>query len=254
MWTPALPLEEWQKAHATFDDSDRERGQWKYAAAIPNQWNMTYGQIHFWAKLTAFRHLGVFPEQAPLWEWMLKRMPRGHPPLRVLNLFGYTGIASLLMAKAGAMVTHVDASKQVVAWAADNQRLSGLEQSPIRWIVDDAFKFVQRELRRGVRYDGILLDPPKFGRGPKGEVWKLEESLPLLLRSCRDILSANPRFIVTTVYAIRASSLSLTQLLTDIMQTHHGAITGGELVTAEKRAGRYLSHALFTRWEGRLHG
>src|SRR5581483_6608231 len=157
---------------------------------------------------------------------------------KVLNLFGYTGLASLAAAAAGAQVTHVDASKKSVNWARENQELSGLSDKPIRWIVDDALKFVQREARRGAKYDGIILDPPKFGRGPKGEVWEVYKSLPDLLESCRAVLSDKPLFMIVTVYAVKASAIHVGQTLQEIMKKYKGKVESGELVTREKSAGR----------------
>jgi len=167
----------------------------------------------------------------------------------VLNLFGYTGLASLAAASAGAKVTHVDASKKSVGWARENQALSKLTDAPIRWIVDDALKFVQREARRGTKYDGIILDPPKFGRGPKGEVWEVYKSLPTLLEACRECLSDKPLFIVNTVYAVRASAIHIAQAMEDMMSGFEGKISMGELVTREQSAGRLLSQAVYARWE-----
>jgi 23S rRNA (cytosine1962-C5)-methyltransferase len=169
----------------------------------------------------------------------------------VLNLFGYTGLASLMAAQAGAAVTHVDASKKSVTWARDNQILSGLEGKPIRWIVDDALKYVEREGRRGVKYDGIILDPPKFGRGPKGEIWEVYESLPELLAACRGVLSENPLFVAATIYAVRASAVHLYQTLDEILGPFNGKLDAGELVTRESSLGqgRLLSQAVYARWE-----
>jgi len=167
----------------------------------------------------------------------------------VLNLFGYTGLASLAAASAGAKVTHIDASKKSVSWARENQALSKLDDKPIRWIVDDALKFVQREARRGAKYDGIILDPPKFGRGPKGEVWEVYKSLPDLLSVCRECLSDKPLFVATTVYAVRASAIHVAQAMEDMMHGFGGKIDMGELVTREQSAGRLLSQAVYARWE-----
>jgi 23S rRNA (cytosine1962-C5)-methyltransferase len=169
--------------------------------------------------------------------------------VNVLNLFGYTGLASLAAAAAGAKVTHVDASKKSVSWARENQALSNLTDRSIRWIVDDALKFVQREARRGAKYDGIILDPPKFGRGPKGEVWEVYKSLPPLLEACRECLSKDPVFVVTTLYAVRASAIHVAQALEEMLNGFGGKIEMGELVTREQSAGRLLSQAVYARWE-----
>jgi 23S rRNA (cytosine1962-C5)-methyltransferase len=197
---------------------------------------------------TPGRHLGVFPEVAAHWDWFSELIARSKREINVLNLFGYTGLASLAAATAGAKVTHVDASKKSVNWARENQALSKLEDKPIRWIVDDAVKFVQREARRGVKYDGIILDPPKFGRGPKGEVWEIYKSLPDLLDTCRQCLSTDPLFVVTTVYAVRASAIHVAQAMDEMMKGLGGTIASGELVTREQSAGRLLSQAVYARW------
>jgi 23S rRNA (cytosine1962-C5)-methyltransferase len=202
---------------------------------------------------TPGRHLGVFPEVAAHWDWLSElvhhRVHGEHGEINVLNLFGYTGLATLAAAAAGAKVTHVDASKKSVGWARDNQALSNLTEKPIRWIVDDALKFVQREARRGVKYDGLILDPPKFGRGPKGEVWEVYKSLPDLLSACRECLSKDPLFVVTTLYAVRASAIHVAQAMKDMMAGFAGKIEMGELVTREQSAGRLLSQAVYARWE-----
>jgi 23S rRNA (cytosine1962-C5)-methyltransferase len=169
----------------------------------------------------------------------------------VLNLFGYTGLASLAAAAAGAHVTHVDASKKSVAWARENQALSKLEERPIRWIVEDAVKYVEREARRGTKYDGILLDPPKFGRGPKGEIWEVYKSLPDLLAACRAILSDQPLFLVATLYAVRASAIHVAQAVEEMMSGFRGSVDAGELVTREQSANRLLSQAVYARWSAK---
>ena len=197
------------------------------------RWTMRYGDLRFWAQPTPFRHLGVFPEQASQWDWLDGLIRTAGRPVKVLNLFGYTGLATLAAAAAGASVTHVDASQKAMAWARENQMLSGLADRPIRWLIDDALKFVRREVRREAHYDGLIIDPPKFGRGPKGELWKLEESLPELLDACRSLLSAQPRFVVLTVYAIRASAVGLQYLLEPVVAGHGGMIEVGEMGVAE---------------------
>jgi 23S rRNA (cytosine1962-C5)-methyltransferase len=199
---------------------------------------------------TPGRHLGVFPECAANWDWtgdVLKQKAKDQK-VNVLNLFGYTGLATLAAAAFGAKVTHVDASKKSVTWARDNQLLSGLEDKPIRWIVDDALKFIQREGRRGVKYDGIILDPPKFGRGPKGEVWEIYKSLPVLLEACRAVLSSQPLFVVLTLYAVKVSALHVGQALGEMLRGFGGKLEAGELVTQEESAGRLLSQAVYARW------
>ncbi len=206
-------------------------------------------KLKFWTMTTPGRHLGVFPEVAVHWDWFSGLIADAKREINVLNLFGYTGLASLAAAAAGAKVTHVDASKKSVNWARENQSLSKLDDKPIRWIVDDAVKFVQREARRGVKYDGIVLDPPKFGRGPKGEVWEVYKSLPDLLETCRQCLSKDPLFAVTTVYAVRASAIHVAQAMEEMMYGLGGKIDSGELVTREQSKGRLLSQAVYARWQ-----
>lgn len=266
MWKRALKESEWRNADAVFVPTGEESGgHWDFKKKVDERWEMRYpltpipspvgrgGFLRFRVMTTPGRHLGVFPEVAAHWDWFSELIYHGvhggHRDLNVLNLFGYTGLASLAAAAAGAKVTHVDASKKSVGWARENQALSGLSEAPIRWIVDDALKFIQREARRGVRYDGIILDPPKFGRGPKGEVWEVYKSLPDLLRVCRECLSANPLFVVTTIYAVRASAIHVAQAMDEMMKGFGGTITSGELVSREQSAGRLLSQAVYAKWE-----
>ncbi len=255
MWKRTLNSE-WQNAHAVFQPTGEESGgHWDFKKKVDEQWEMHYPLPHskngltFKVMTTPGRHLGVFPEVASHWDFMADLVKKADSQLKVLNLFGYTGLASLAAAAAGAQVTHVDASKKSVNWARENQELSGLGDKPIRWIVDDASKFMQREARRGVKYDGIILDPPKFGRGPKGEVWEVYKSLPDLLASCRECLSNKPLFVITTVYAVRASAIHVAQAMDDMMSGFGGRIDMGELVTREQSAGRLLSQAVYARWK-----
>ncbi len=263
MWKRALPESEWRNAHALFQPTAEESGgHWIIKKKIPEKWEMTYpltltsspfpswrGELRFNVMTTPGRHLGVFPEVASHWDFMAGLVQKANRPVNVLNLFGYTGLATLAAAAAGAKVTHVDASKKSVNWARENQELSGLSDRPIRWIVEDALKYVQRESRRGVKYDGIILDPPKFGRGPKGEVWEVYKSLPNLLEMCRECLSDNPLFVAVTVYAVRASAIHVAQAMDEMMKGFRGTIDSGELVTREQSAGRLLSQAVYARWE-----
>jgi 23S rRNA (cytosine1962-C5)-methyltransferase len=261
LWKPSLGHSVWQEVHGIFQPTSEESGgHWKFIKKVEEKWVMQYPldkvdqSLRFTVMTTPGRHLGVFPETAAHWDWMSGLVKSSGRPVKVLNLFGYTGLATLAVAAAGASVTHVDASKKSVGWARENQSLSGLDQRPIRWIVDDAVKFVQREGRRGVKYDGIILDPPKFGRGPKGEVWEVYKSLPELLDSCRSVLSDAPLFVVLTVYAVRASAIHLYFALQDSLKGWHGKLDAGELVMREKSAGRLLSHAVYARWESSPSG
>ena len=250
VWSPKLQPKKWEQADAVFQPAGEESGgHWKYRKPIDATWKMRYKSLTFWARTAASRHVGFFPEQAIHWDWIGERVASAGRPVNVLNLFGYTGLASLSAAQAGAKVTHVDASKKTVSQARENQVLAGLEDKPIRWIVDDALKFVKREIRREVFYDGLILDPPKFGRGPKGEVWEFFPALPTLLEECRPLFGKQPLFLVITAYAIRASALSLYYATQEIMQEHRGTLDAGELVLQEKSGGRLLSMAIYTRWQ-----
>ena len=253
---------EWKNADAVFQPTGEESGgHWDFKKKVDEKWEMSYTltpgpslngrreSLKFWAMTTPGRHLGVFPEVAAHWDWCSDLISRSKEQPNILNLFGYTGLATLAAAAAGAKVTHVDASKKSVSWARDNQALSNLTDKPIRWIVDDALKFVQREARRGAKYNGIILDPPKFGRGPKGEVWEIYKSMPTLLEACRACLSKDPLFVVTTIYAVRASAIHVAQAMEDMMSGFEGKIEMGELVTREQSAGRLLSQAVYARWE-----
>jgi len=249
VWRPALPESNWKDVHAVFRPSPEENGgHWETLKPVDERWTMRYKDLRFWAQLSASRHLGGFPEQASQWDWIGEQIRASKHPVQVLNLFGYTGLATLAAAAAGAQVTHIDASKKVITWARENQTLSGLNERPIRWIVDDALKFVQREARRGTRYSGLILDPPKFGRGPKGEVWEFYRLLPNLLEACRQVLAPKPNFVLLTAYAVKASALTLHNAIAEMMQSWDGQVEAGEVVLQEKSAGRALSMAIFGRW------
>ena len=251
LWTPRKSAAEWERADATFVGigEDEDGGRWRYRKPIGETWPMAYDSFRFLGRFTSFRHVGVFPEQATHWEWMKGLIAGAKRPAKVLNLFGYTGVASLVAAAAGAKVTHIDASKRAIGWARENQAMSGLDKLPIRWICEDAVKFVEREGRRGNRYDGIILDPPKFGRGPKGEVWELFPALPGMLRACVGLLTPSPLFLILTAYSIRASFLSIHELAAECLAARGGLLESGELVLRESgKDGRALSTSLFSRW------
>jgi len=250
LWTPRLGAADWDAADATFVGIGEEEtdGRWRTRRPLGETWPMRYDGIGFLGRFTSFRHVGVFPEQATHWQWIAERLARTRRPIRVLNLFAYTGLASLVAAKAGAEVVHIDASKKAIGWARENQTVAGLTDLPIRWICEDAGKFVAREARRGNRYDGVILDPPKFGRGPKGEVWDIFTSLPDLLRACAGLLSETPVFLILTAYSIRASFLSMHELTAECLAEAGGVLESGELVIREEGGGRALSTSLFSRW------
>ena len=248
MWAPAL--DEWSPDATFVPGSDEEGGgRWVRHRDVPPSWPLGRGKVRFNANLTPFRHLGFFPDMAPQWDWMRARITK-EPAVEaeVLNLFGYTGVGTLLLSDAGAKLVHVDASKKSVEGGRANASLSGMGDRPIRWIVDDAAKFTAREVRRGRRYDGILLDPPKFGRGPEGEVWRLEEHLSPLLADCRKLLDADSRFLVLTVYAVRMSALAIGELLKQITADLGGSVQCGEMAVREEARGLLLPTAIFARW------
>lgn len=249
LWKPAWGAQRWEAAHARFIPSPEENGgHWQRLHPGADHWMMHYRELKFSIQLGASRHTGLFPEQAVQWDWMQEQIRLAGQPLNVLNLFGYTGLATLSCAAAGAKVTHVDASRKSVAWARENQALSGLAEKPIRWIVDDALKFVLREQRRGAKYDGIILDPPKFGRGPKGEVWEFYRFLPELLTACVSLLSDSARFMMLTAYAVKASALTLAGALAELTSPRGGTIEGGEIVLRDESRSRLLSTAVFASW------
>jgi len=232
-----------------FDPTDEEdAGRWKFRGQPVDAWPLAWGDVKFHGRFTAFRHLAFFPEQAANWTWLdaAVRSAEGQP--RVLNLFGYTGVASLVMAAAGAAVTHVDASKKAVGWARENAALSGLADRPIRWITEDARKYVQREVRRGSKYEGIILDPPKYGRGPDGEVWRLFENLPELAGLCADLLSENAVFLVLNAYAERISGAALSGLLAEKLKGRGGHIEWGELALVQEGGARQVGMSFYARW------
>jgi 23S rRNA (cytosine1962-C5)-methyltransferase len=249
IWKPALSEKQWQDFHARFQPSAEEMGgHWQIHKAIPSPWILSYNKIKFLCQLSGSKQIGVFPEQSIQWEWISNQLTKTNRPLHILNLFGYTGIASLCAIAPNSKVTHVDASKKVVSWAKENQALSGLQSMPIRWIVDDVIKFVQREVRRGVKYDGIILDPPKFGRGPKGEVWEFYKLIPNLLSTIQQVLSSNPEFMVLTAYAVKASALTLHMALDEMMTSFAGQTECGEVVLKDNSVGHLLSTSIFGRW------
>lgn len=258
LWTPRRGAAEWESADARFiginggangnEASGEDGGRWRYRRPLGETWAISWGGIPFLGRFTSFRHVGVFPEQATHWEWMRGLIAGAGRPVKVLNLFAYTGVASLVAAAAGAEVTHIDASKKAIGWARENQRLGHLEALKIRWICEDAVKFVEREGRRGHHYDGIILDPPKFGHGPNGEVWDIFEHLRPLLAACVGLLSPDPLFLILTAYSIRASFYSIDELAAEALAGRDGLLESGELVLREEGGGRRLSTSLFSRW------
>jgi len=248
MWEAAL--DDWQADAEFVTASDEDGGgRWYYESdAVKDGWPLNWnGDVRFTARCTPFRHLGFFPDMDPVWRWMRGKLDGLEQP-QAMNLFGYTGVGTLALSAAGASMVHVDASKKSVAQARGNAALSDMQDRPIRWIVDDAAKFTAREVRRERRYDGILLDPPKYGRGPDGERWQLEEDLPQLIENCRKLLDTNSHFLFLTVYAVRLSALSLRGLLQEHFSDLPGRIEFGELAVREQARGRLLPTAIFARW------
>ncbi len=250
MWSPRDDQEgaDWQADGEFIPGADEDGGgRWHLTPEIPDSWPMAWREARFQSQCTPFRHLGFFPDMAPVWDWMRGEL-EGKPDAATLNLFGYTGVGSQALSECGP-VTHVDASKKSVAQARENAALAGMEDRPIRWLVDDAAKFAAREVRRGNRYDGIILDPPKFGRGPKHEIWRIEEGLAPLMRDCRALLDKDSRFLFLTVYAVRMSSLALAGLVGEIFADLPGKVEHGDLAVRETgEGGRLLPTAIFARW------
>jgi 23S rRNA (cytosine1962-C5)-methyltransferase len=240
IWQKTLSESEWKKADAFFGNRWETRN-------VPENWQMEHNGIKFWAGLAPFKHTGVFPEQSIQWEQISNSIIQSdNNSVNFLNLFGYTGIASLFASKAGAKVTHLDASKPSITWANENAKLNNIEN--IRWIIDDALKFTEREIKRGVKYDAIMMDPPVYGHGPKGEVWDFNKHFPELLNNCKQILSDNPIFVLVNAYAISSSSITLANTLNDYFGKLGGQIENGELVLKEESAGRMLSTGIWARW------
>ena len=247
MWAPASA--DWTAQGEFVPGSDEDGGgRWEFAEPVPREgWTLKWNEVSYTAQTTPFRHLGFFPDMAPVWSWMRERVAGLDSP-ECMNLFGYTGVGTLAMATKGVRMVHVDASKKSVEAAKANAKLSGMADAPIRWMTDDAAKFVAREVRRGRRYDGILLDPPKYGRGPEGEVWRLEEDLPKLIADCRKLLDENSRFLFLTVYAVRMSALAIGELLNQVFADLPGKVEVGELGVREEARGLTLPTAIWARW------
>ena len=253
-WKPALPAHQWEAAHGEFVKTSRgQQGEWKFRKPAPKRWTMQRKNLKFWVQPAPSGHVGVFPDQACHWDWIEEATRRAADSVKLLCLFGHTGLAALAAAAAGAQVTHVDASRKAVAWARENQSLSGLGTRPIRWIVEDALTFVRREARRGNQYNAMVLDPPRFGRGPDGEIWRFEDSLPELLGACARILSTRPVFALLNVYATvltegrtERDAEGLHARLKTMLGESRIAVNAGALAIQDAE-GRRISASVFAR-------
>lgn len=238
---------EWQKAQGRFERSGKD-GKWS-GKTLPKSWDIDFGGLKFLIKPTSFKHTGLFPEQLSNWQWGSELIKNAGREVKVLNIFGYTGGATLAAAAAGASVTHLDASKTAVAWARENAKLSGLEDKPIRWITEDALTFLKREVSRGNTYDAVVMDPPAFGHGPAGEVWKFEEHFLELLGLVQKLLSPQPLFVLVNGYAAGYSPLAFAYNLEPFVDAHGGSIEYGDIVIAESAGERVLPAGIFARWK-----
>lgn len=253
LWIKNLSEAEWQKASGRYLRDSGEGGmpavrQGKWTGKIPPEWNVEFGGLIFIIKPGSFKHTGLFPEQLSNWNWS-REVLAGKPGASVLNLFGYTGGATLAAAQAGAEVTHVDSSKTAVAWARENTSASGLTDKPIRWMVEDVMVFVKREIKRGAKYDAIIMDPPAFGHGPKNELWKIEENFIELVELCTQLLSDKPLFFLINGYAEGYSPLTFAYNLEPLVKKYGGKIEHGDLTIEEKGSGRLLPAGIFARWK-----
>ncbi len=250
LWGKRLPVLEWQNADAVFVHSGA-KGGWKKKPTVPEKWKIEFGGLSFFIKPTAFKHTGLFPEQEPNWKWIIDNIKSANRPVSILNLFGYTGGATLAALSAGAEVAHIDGSKSAIVWAKENATLSGLDKKPVRWILDDAREFVKRELRRGKRYDGIIMDPPAFGHGPKKELWKIEDDFLIFMKLCEEVLSDKPSFFLINGYSAGYSAIAYENNLSSLVDKFGGEIEKGELAIEESGNGRMLPAGIFARWKNK---
>lgn len=249
IWKPSLIKRVWDSADAVFTLSKGERtGSWTFQTNKHHSWTICIDGLHVILNISKSRHIGIFPEQIENWRWIEKKINASHKNPNILNLFGYTGIASLFAARAGAIVTHIDASRKAIEIGKNSLSLSNLADKPVRWIVDDVLKFIKREVRRGRKYDGIIMDPPNFGRGPKGEVWKFSKSVTNLLNLCIELLNNDPILFIITAYNIDHSPDELSFWLQNLMNDFSGKIEYGDLVQEEKSSGRKIHQAMYARW------
>ena len=249
IWNTPHKVREWKQKNGHYHRSNKGGGQWEFFD-LPEQWSIHYGNLTFHLKPFSFKHTGLFPEQAVNWDWFSDKIKKAGRPVKVLNLFAYTGGATLAAAAAGASVTHVDASKGMVTWAKENAVASGLGDAPIRWLVDDCVKFVEREIRRGNHYDGIIMDPPSYGRGPKGEIWKIEEKIYSLVCLCEKLLSKDPLFFLINSYTTGLQPAVLSYMLgTAVAKKHGGKVSADEVGLPVSANGLVLPCGASGRWE-----
>jgi len=256
VWNKTLDKKEWEKADGVFISGKAgAKPVWQMKntekTKLPKSWVMSHGDVKFYATPTSFRHLSFFPEQASHWDFINTEIKNAGRRIKFLNLFGYTGVASLSALSADADVTHIDASKESLTKLKENQELSGLSDKPLRILLDDCLKFIEKEAKRGNKYDAVIMDPPKFGRGPKGETWKIEESLPKLLQGVKNILSDKPLFVIVTSYSTDSSSLNLGHALREVMSDCAGIVEQGEMCVIEKSQGRAISMAHTAVWKAK---
>ncbi len=250
IWSTPKTDRHWKKLNAHYHRSTKGGGEWEFFD-LPQQWDIHYGTLTFHLKPFSFKHTGLFPEQAVNWDWITAKIRNAGRPVKVLNLFAYTGGATLAAASAGAEVTHVDASKGMVAWAKENAAASDLSNAPIRWLVDDCMKFVEREIRRGKTYDAVIMDPPSYGRGPKGEIWKIEDAIYPLLQACTQILSKNPLFFLVNSYTTGLQPAVLAYMIQTVMKPYGGITDAQEIGIPVSTNGLILPCGASGRWETR---
>lgn len=253
IWNTPRQHSGWKKPNGHYHRSKKGGGEWEFFS-LPQQWSIAYKPdtpeaLTFQLKPFSFKHTGLFPEQAANWDWFSEKIRSSKRPVKILNLFAYTGGATLAAAKAGAAVTHVDASKGMVGWAKENARASGLENAPIRWIVDDCVKFVEREIRRGNHYDAIIMDPPSYGRGPKGEIWKIEDAIFPLIQLCTQLLSQEPLFFLVNSYTTGLAPAVLTYMLATALKQFQGKVDAQEIGLPVSSTGLILPCGASGRWE-----
>lgn len=249
LWNTPKKNPAWRKLNAHYHRSKKGGGEWEFFD-LPEQWSIHYKELTFHLKPFSFKHTGLFPEQAANWDWFSELIQNAHRPVKVLNLFAYTGGATCAAAKAGASVTHVDASKGMVTWAKENTQASGLSDAPIRWIVDDCVKFVEREIRRGNHYDAIIMDPPSYGRGPKGEIWKIEEKIHPFIALCQQLLSDEPLFFLVNSYTTGLAPAVLSYLIsTEVVTKHGGHVVSDEIGLPVSDNGLILPCGAAGRWQ-----